>query len=56
MLQRCPAAGAVQWWLRAPMANGDVYFVEVTVEDTWNGIPGPEVVVRFARALSPTSW
>ena len=56
LLRRCPAAGAVQWWLQVPMTNGDVYFVEVTVEDTWTGIPGPEVVARFAGLLTPTSW
>jgi len=56
VLRRCPAPGAVQWWVQVPMTNGDVYFVEVTVEDTWTGIPGPEVVARFAGVLALTSW
>ena len=52
MLQRCAVDGAVQWWVHAPAANGDVYVLEVTVEDRWTGIPGPEVVVQFAGFLS----
>jgi hypothetical protein len=52
VLQRCTADGAVQWWVHAPVANGAVYVLEVTVDSRWTGISGPDVVARFAGFLS----
>lgn len=56
VLQRCAAAGAVQWWLHTETTNGEPYLLEITFENHWAGMPAPEVVARYAELLAHNTW